>query len=185
MRKNDEILLYLKKINELIKKEDTITAKKLLEKTNTDEFNEYRYYIRHLNAKINELSKTEKELTYLTYAKISLDKRRYEDALSVFYEGLITTKNNIFNYYVGRALYKMGYQLEALPYLKKYVKNGGFKLSNALLLITIIFRNHHLRKESAKYIKNCQKINDFNNSNYKLTDFDYHIGEYKLLKKDK
>lgn len=182
MGRNDEILSYLKNINELIKNKDIETAKKLLEKTNTDKFNEYRYYIRHLNAKLSELNKTEEEIKYIVYAKLSINKHRYEDALSIYYDRLINTNKNIFNYYVGRALYKMGYQLEALPYLKKYIRYGGYKLSNALLLITIIYRNHNLKKESEKYIKKCAKINEFNDSNYKLTDFDYHSGEYKLLK---
>lgn len=175
---------HLRDINNLIKEKKLDEATILLNKLPKEIVSSNKIIVKYLRGKITELnSRDEEDNIAFYYSKLYNYKGEYEKSLSIYYDMLVKTNKNIYNYYVGRSLYKMGYQLEALEYLNKYIKKGGFKLPNALLICTIILRNHKRYKTLNVYMKRCQVINFFNESNFELIEYDYKKNVNRLLYK--
>lgn len=70
------------------------------------------------------------------------------------------TRHPIFDYYLGKMLYKQGKYLEALPYFQEYLSHGGKKLPNCLWYLTKIYTNQDQHKKSKKLFSKSQKLKD-------------------------
>lgn len=131
----------------------------------------YEPQILYLKNKINEekayqeLGKEQKEV----YAKAIQKGREYYQAnnLPTAYDyytyGKYITNHPIFDYYIGKILYKNKNQEEASKYFKIYIENGGKKYLETLLYLAAIEVSNKKIK-SAKKIRDLQQliINTFN-----------------------
>lgn len=145
-------------------KQDLETATKLLEELSHKSVN-YQPQIRYLKNKINEerayqeLGKEQKEV----YAKaITKGREQYHDNnLSTAYDyytyGKYITNHPIFDYYIGKILYKNKNKDEAYKCFKNYIENGGEKYLKALLYLVVIEVTNKKIK-SAKKIRYLQKL---------------------------
>lgn len=145
-------------------KEDLETATKLLEELSHKSVN-YQPQIRYLKNKINEerayqeLGKEQKE----AYAKaITKGREQYHDNnLSTAYDyytyGKYITNHPIFDYYIGKILYKNENKDEAYKYFKNYIENGGEKYLKVLLYLGVI-EGSNKKIKSAKKIRDLQKL---------------------------
>lgn len=150
--------------------EDLETATKLL-KDLSPKAKKYQPQILYLKNKINEekayqeLGKEQKE----AYTKAIRKGREYYRAnnLPTAYDyytyGKHTTNHPIFDYYIGKILYKAKNKDEAYKYFKFYIENGGKKYLKALLYLAVIEVSNK-RIKSAKKIRDLQQliINTFN-----------------------
>lgn len=66
----------------------------------------------------------------------------------------------IFDYYLGKMLYKQGKYLEALPYFQEYLSHGGKKLPDCLLYLIKIFTRQGQYKKANKLSSKVQKLED-------------------------
>lgn len=149
---------------------DYETATRLLEEISPKAV-KYQPQILYLKNKINEekayqeLGNEQKE----AYTKAITKGREYYHAnnLSTAYNyytyGKYITNHPIFDYYIGKILFKAQKQDEAYKYFKIYIKNGGEKYLKALLYLAAT-ECFHKRIKSAKKIIDLQKliINTFN-----------------------
>ena len=170
-------------------KQDLETATRLLEELSHKAV-KYQSQILYLKNKINEeraykeLGKEQKEI----YAKaITKGREQYHDNnLSAAYDyyayGKYITNHPIFDYYIGKILFKAQKQDEAYKYFKIYIKNGGEKYLKALLYLAAT-ECFHKRIKSAKKIIDLQKliINTFN-IDFEIAKLDRII---KQVKNDK
>ena len=151
-------------------KQDLETATRLLEELSHKAV-KYQSQILYLKNKINEeraykeLGKEQKEI----YAKaITKGREQYHDNnLSAAYDyyayGKYITNHPIFDYYIGKILYKYKNNDEAYKYFKVYIEKGGEKYLKALLYLAAIEVSNKKIK-SAKKIRDLQQliINTFN-----------------------
>ena len=149
---------------------DYETATRLLEEISPKAV-KYQPQILYLKNKINE-EKAYQELGIEqkeAYTKAITKGREYYHAnnLSTAYNyytyGKYITNHPIFDYYIGKILFKSQKQDEAYKYFKIYIKNGGEKYLKALLYLAAT-ECFHKRIKSVKKIIDQQKliINTFN-----------------------
>ena len=84
--------------------------------------------------------KLSKKYNYDMEAKLLYRKEKLEEAYDYYLAGLYVTQHNIFNYYLGKMCYKNSHIDEACEYFEEYIKNGGEKLSKALLYLNRIYK---------------------------------------------
>lgn len=103
----------------------------------------------------------------------------FDEAYYSFEAGLYLTKDNIFNYYIGKALNKSRRKDEAIPYFQKYIKRGGQKYSKALLFLSSHY-NYYNIKSGEDYVKKIKQLSLFainfsyiDSSSKNQNEFDY------------
>lgn len=140
----------------------------------------------------------EEELKYLKavilerkqYCNLSLDKQEnyrmmkkrgkeeYENSnlkssCAYYQAGLAETKQNIFNYYFGKMLYKLGYFDQAKKYLERYITKGGEKYAKASLYLFYIYKKLKKEKKSLECVKRIIKFNALFQENFEFKYGDY------------
>ncbi len=81
-----------------------------------------------------------RKYNYDMEAKLLYRKEKLEEAYDYYLAGLYVTQHNIFNYYLGKMCHKNSHINEACEYFEEYIKNGGEKLSKALLYLNRIYK---------------------------------------------
>ncbi len=123
--------------------------------------------------------KREKYEEYLNLGIGALDNCDYAAAYNYFAAGYDATKNNIFNYYMGKALFKEGNKRAAYPYFDGYTRLGGSKLPKALLYLMSSYIHIGKEKKVRKYYNELVRINKSFNHSFKIVSpFNKH-GELK------
>lgn len=97
---------------------------------------------------------------FLNAGKAALKAKKYEEAFSYFQTGMNKTRDNIFNYYIGKNFYKAGYFIEARAHLEEYIRNGGSKYSKALFYLIL---HASMKKEARKFNTYNKKMRIINN----------------------
>lgn len=160
----------LREINKLIKK-DYKLGKNILEQVKYDlQEKNYRVELNYLQRKINEKQLYE-ELTeeqqkiYHTVIRNGNGYYKERKTKSFYKEYLIgkeKTNHPIFDYYIGKSLYKMHDYENSEKYLLEYLKTGGEKLPKALLYLECIkcknLKNEEKHNTGIHYI---EKLNSF------------------------
>lgn len=70
------------------------------------------------------------------------------------------TNHPIFDYYLGKMLYKQGRYLEALPYFQEYFSHGGEKMEKCLIYMLKIYAKQGSYKRVHKISSKIHKLND-------------------------
>lgn len=120
---------------------------------------------------------------YLSMGRTALKKKDYSQAYNLFAAGYYVTKNNIFNYYMGKVLFKYGNKRAAYPYFIKYASLGGFKLPKALLYIMSIYCEIGNSKKARKYYTQLSYINKTFDYGFKIVSPFNKYGKLKDMKK--
>lgn len=68
------------------------------------------------------------------------------------------TEHPIFDYYLGKMLYKQRKYQEALSYFQEYFSHGGEKLEKCLLYMFYIYKGQELHKKANKLLLRLDKI---------------------------
>lgn len=90
----------------------------------------------------------------------------YSKAYDTYTWGSYITNAPIFNYYIGKILYKMHRYKEARDYFLKYVEIGGSKLDKAYLYLSKIFEKYGNKKKSVHYSRYVDYCNDVMNKEF-------------------
>ncbi len=151
--------LKMKELFMIIEKEisnDLEFAKRLLKLVDRKKYStEYNYLIGMIMEEetySNYDDKTrEKYDKYLELGRTALKEEDYSKAYNYFSTGYDVTKNNVFCYYMGKALYKGDSKRASHPYFEKYTRFGGYKVPKALLYLMT----------SYSYIGNCEKVRKY------------------------
>lgn len=120
---------------------------------------------------------------YLSKGRIALENKDYTQAYNLFVAGYDATKNNIFNYYMGKTLFKSESRIAACPYFIVYNRFGGSKLPRALLYTMSIYREIGNPKEARKYYTQLSYINETFSHGFKLDSPFNKKGKLKGRKK--
>lgn len=93
--------------------------------------------------------------------------------------GLSEMKQNIFNYYFGKMLYKLEHFYQAKKYLERYITQGGEKCAKASLYLFYIYKKLKKEKKSLECLKRIIKFNalfqeDFE---FKCNNYTFKTGE--------
>lgn len=148
-------------------------ANELLEKISKNTYSfRFRLEIKMLSNIIKEkeeyenLSEDNKKLfnMVMDIAKTEYKKKNYSLAYNYYSVGKNITDNNIFNYYMGKVLYKEHKNKEAFEYLETYRLNGGIKLNKCLIYLA----NIYYKRRNHKKMKKCQKQIIDINKNFKI-----------------
>ncbi len=84
----------------------------------------------------------------------------YERAYYQYERAKKETNHPIFDYYLGKMLYKQRKYLEALPYFQEYLSHGGKKMPNCLLYMIKIHKKQKEYKKANKLSSKIQKLED-------------------------
>ena len=133
-------------------KQDLETATELLEELSHKSVN-YQPQIRYLKNKINEerayqeLGKEQKEVYVkaITKGREQYHNNNLSTAYDYYTYGKYITNHPIFDYYIGKILYKNKNKDEAYKCFKNYIENGGEKYLKALLYL-VTFSNSDVDK---------------------------------------
>lgn len=130
-----------------------------------DRFNKYNIEIEYLKCRVEEVKKynalsPDKKQIYDTarrtgHNRCSRDK--FEPAENMYREAYEQTKHPVFEYYIGKTLYKQGKVEEGKKYLLRYAEHGGEKLVQCLLFLARIATEEKTDGLN-KYIKRQHKI---------------------------
>lgn len=138
---------YLRDCNNLINYECYEDALKLYKILINLNYNNYEVQLEYLKNKLDEV-KFEKSMDeleiknykkHINFGKKYYELKDYESALYFYVLGLNKTKHNIFNYYIGKCLYKLNYNDDAIKYLEKYNLKGTKKISKSILYLTRLY----------------------------------------------
>lgn len=159
---------------------------------------EYSYIINRISEKEEYLNysaeKREKYDTLKDNGRRALNEKQYQEAIYYFGLGIQETNNNIFNYYIGKTLYKARKYQEAKPYLLEYIKKGASKTTKALLYLEKISKFSGKTKKGTNYIKLMERLQETFPSDFKYfnpyraskagkPDVDFDIIKFKASKK--
>ena len=135
------------------------------------QYSKYNEGIKYLQNKINEVVlyqklNEEQQSVYNMAIKdghnLNLDKD-YRTAYNYYMYAKETTNHPIFDYYIGKILYKLGNHDLSYEYLSNYELNGGVKTVKVIMYLNMIdYRRNNIEK-----IKERQKI-----TNKIITTFD-------------
>lgn len=89
--------------------------------------------------------------------------------------GLSETKQNIFNYYFGKMLYKSKCFYQAKKYLERYIAQGGEKFAKASLYLFYIYKRLKKEKKSLECLKRIIRFNILFQE-----DFQFNCDKYVL-----
>ena len=158
---------YLKDINYLIEK-DLETAKKLLNEVTCKYKNIDEYKLEYLKNKIKEKEMKKHDMVdyYLKKGHEAYNKFDLKYALIVYYLALTTTKDNVFNYYVGKIAYKLKDYECARRYLNIYILNGAEKASKSLLYLYKIEQAYKNKRKANQYETNMNYLNQIEDSSF-------------------
>lgn len=92
-----------------------------------------------------------------------------EKAYYTYKQGEYLTNQNIFLYYIGKILFKLGKYNEAEEYLKRYIKVGSDKITKAYLYLAHIYK---INKDYKKATYCAKKVDELNK--IFLSDFQMH-----------
>lgn len=120
---------------------------------------------------------------YLSMGRTALKKKDYSQAYNLFAAGYDATKNNVFSYYMGKALFKAGNKRAAYPYFIGYTRFGGSKLPKALLYTMAAYCEIGNEKKARKYYTQLSYINEIFNHDFKLVSPFNKKGKLKDKKK--
>ncbi len=127
------------------------------------------------------------------YRELTSDKKMYYDCLKMlgtdFYEigncqrayyhyelAKEKTEHPIFDYYLGKMLYKQARYIDALPYFQEYLSHGGKKLPNCLLYLIKIYAKQKQYKKANKLSIKIRKLEDTFGSDFQFKR--YHRKKY-------
>lgn len=111
----------------------------------------------------------EKYNKYLNKGKIYLKNKKYSQAYKAFTAGYSETKNNIFNYYMGKSLFKNRHYEKAFPYFTEYIKLGGSKLPKVLLYTIYEYIKLGDENKAREYYTQLKDFNKIFNNGFILT----------------
>lgn len=119
------------------------------------------------------LSSSDKNVydTSIEKARVEYDEKEYDNALNYYQAAALITEHPIFDYYMGKVLYKMGKLDEAYEYMQKYESHGGKKELHSLLYLKVM--ELKMKKHKMAYSrdnKSNKLVNYFqSNSNWHTT----------------
>lgn len=181
---NKQVKIMLNDINKILK-ENPKKAKCLLDKLKSNVYyNKYKLGITMLYNTIketNEVEELDNEKKQIFYnikecASKEYKEGNYINAYDYYLAGKYITENNIFNYYIGKMLFKTENFTDAYNYFSEYKKKGGEKLSKCLLYMTEINFRRKKYKCAQKYKNELNKINRTFNS-----EFNYGINYMTII----
>jgi hypothetical protein len=114
---------------------------------------------------------------------ISLGRKYYHNydlysAYDAYLWGYYATNNEIFLYYIGKMLYKIGNYEDAYYYLNEYIKRPASKASKAYLYLGKISRKNHRFVDAYQYVELLNTLSI-------ITDANFHINnDYDPTNKD-
>ena len=169
---------YLKECNKLVDIDLYLAKdflKKIIEKnTNNKSLNKIEYIKNKIQNKeqYNKYTEQDRELInyYINSAKEYIEQENYEYALYTYEAGLYITKNNIFNYYIGKTYYKLENYKISNKYLLKYNEKGTEKLEKSTLYICMINSIFNNKKNNKKILDNLKQLSY-------LEDFSFELDE--------
>ena len=102
-----------------------------------------------------------RKYNYDMEAKLLYRKEKLEEAYDYYLAGLYVTQHNIFNYYLGKMCYKNSHIDEACEYFEEYIKNGGEKLSKALLYLNRIYKIKKIKDKPQVFSERITELTRF------------------------
>lgn len=158
----------LMEIRELVSV-DLDSAREILQSIILDNQNDF--YLMEINCVTNMIKEEER------YQELTPSQKRHYDCLKVlgrnFYDigdyerayyhyelAKEEIDHPIFDYYLGKMLYKQKKYLDALPYFQEYYSHGGKKLPNCLLYIIKIYEMQKDYKKVNKLSLKLKKLED-------------------------
>ena len=102
-----------------------------------------------------------RKYNYDMEAKLLYRKEKLEEAYDYYLAGLYVTQHNIFNYYLGKMCYKNSHIDEAYEYFEEYIKNGGEKLSKALLYLNRIYKIKKIKDKPQVFSERITELTRF------------------------
>lgn len=132
----------------------------------------------------NKLSEDEKNSYQVAIEKgyTYYEEGNIEYAYYMYTFGEYTTNNNIFNYYKGKMLYKLGRIEKALIYFEEYVKNGSDKLAKAYLYMASIYNVKKNYKRAIYYNNMSSNLDKIFATGYEIIPYCDKNEEEDLLK---
>lgn len=178
--------LYLIDCNYMLENSITEGTNYLEKLKKIDKNNEYNLHFKYLENKKNEINHKNKNdetmnkfIEYYKYKiKKSLEENDLDYALFSCFIAHDITKDNIFNYYMGKIFYKMKKHELSKKYILEYIKYGTEKLPKAVLYICLCNKHLNLINQNQKIIEKYSKLNIFDS-------FDYDINSLISYKKSK
>lgn len=116
---------------------------------------------------------------FIQKGKEEYQKSNLIGAYNYYLTGLDLTQHPIFNYYLGKILYKKGYYDYALQFLELYKKTGGQKQSKTLLYLYYIYKKRENSSKMLKYAKEIIQLNTFFAEDFEFSNIEYQ----KIFKK--
>lgn len=183
--------IYSKKVLNMVDKvisRDPAVASLLLDKVveNYADVNGTSIEVNYLRNKINEekhylfLSPPDKQVYDICIRKgrEEYDKKEYDNALNYYQAAALITEHPIFDYYIGKILYKMGKMDKAYEYMQKYEKHGGKKELHSLLYLKVMdFRMKRIMMAYSRDSKSNKLVNYFQSNS------DWHTTRKKQVSK--
>lgn len=147
--------------------DDLDSSKKILQSIILDNKNDF--YLLEINYISNIIREEElyQELTLVqkehynclvAVGKDYSESGDYETAFSHYMLAKERTNHPVFDYYLGKMLYKQRKYPEALSYFQEYFSHGGEKLPNCLLYMKMIYQKQKKYKKANKVSSNLQKL---------------------------
>lgn len=177
----------LNMVDKVISK-DPAVASLLLDKVveNYADVNGTSIEVNYLRNKINEekhylfLSPPDKQVYDICIRKgrEEYDKREYDNALNYYQAAALITEHPIFDYYIGKILYKMGKMDKAYEYMQKYENHGGKKELHSLLYLKVM--DSRMKRFIMAYSRDS-KSNKL--ANYFKSNSDWHVTKKKQVPK--
>ncbi len=136
-----------------------IERKKYLE---LSELEQQRYnFLKASGRRLYRNCNLNRKYNYDMEAKLLYRKEKLEEAYDYYLAGLYVTQHNIFNYYLGKMCYKNSHIDEACEYFEEYIKNGGEKLSKALLYLNRIYKIKKIKNKSQLFSERITELTRF------------------------
>lgn len=172
---NCEVSLFA--INKLIELNEFEEASELLKKINDKIcLKKVETKLDYLNKKIKEKleyeklddSKKERYNKFKEFGRHKYDIEYYEEAFDYYNAGLYVTKNNVFNYYIGKMYYKVGNFVEATKYLNEYNKYGAEKYSKSRLYLIQIYRKTGKKGKAIRLLEEINNVAHLENYKFRV-----------------
>lgn len=193
-----EYYSLLQEINTLVEKDPKL-GQKLLDKVKYDaNANKYNLELSIMKNKareindVNNLSEEERSLynEIMSKAKKLMRVKNYKGAYEEYCKGKELLGLSVFDYYIGKALYKIG-NTSAKYSLINYVRNGGRKTAKALLYLDNIAWYNGDYSELDFFQNNIERINTLERNGFVYKNYndgfnkkvDQILKMYKINKK--
>lgn len=136
-----------------------IERKKYLE---LSELEQQRYnFLKDRGRRLYRNCNLNRKYNYDMEAKLLYRKEKLEESYDYYLAGLYVTQHNIFNYYLGKMCYKNSHIDEAREYFEEYIKNGGEKLSKALLYLNRIYKIKKIKYKPQLFSERITELTRF------------------------